>query len=173
MRWEVERMTLTPRLIDIFRSLSWVIVSVYLHVCLNLSPFSFVSWIQRGTQYNAKEEDGYYGSEVLMNNNPCTALADAGSWLLLYIRRVSDNACHAPNEYPKEPSHLLEFGCDSPIGSATLRGTPKDLSGAPMCSQTYHNYSHHTPVSVIRDSSYSCTCHQRFQLLWRPAGMPS
>jgi len=34
-------------------------------------------------------------------------------------------------------------------------GAPKVLSGALRYSPTYHNHSHGTPVSVIRDSSYS------------------
>jgi len=51
-------MTSTPCLIDIFRSLSWVIVSVYLGSCLNLSPFCFLSLMSRGTKYNVEEDDG-------------------------------------------------------------------------------------------------------------------
>jgi len=43
--------------------------------------------------------------------------------------------------------------------SQALPGVPKVFSGAPRCSQTYHNHS--------------CSSHQRSQLLWRPDGMPS
>jgi len=57
-KWEMEWMTLTPCLIDIFLSLSWVIVSVYLRSCFKLSPFSFVSLMQQGTKYNVEEDDG-------------------------------------------------------------------------------------------------------------------
>ena len=91
----------------------------------------------------------------------------------VYIRRVSDNFCSPPNKHPYEPRHLSVFVCDSRVGSATLPGAPKVLSGAPTCFQTYHNHSHRTPVSVIRDPSYSCTGRQGSQLLWRPAGIPS
>jgi len=38
--------------------------------------------------------------------------------------------------------------------SQVLPGAPKVLSGAPRCSQTYHNFSHGTPVPVIRYPSY-------------------
>jgi len=100
-------------------------------------------------------------------------LAVEGNRLLVDIRRVSDNTCSSPNEYRYEPWHLSEFVCDFRIGWPRLPGAPKVLSGAPTCSQTYHNHSHGTPVPVIRDPSYSCTSHQRSQLLCRPAGMPS
>ena len=73
----------------------------------------------------------------------------------MYIERVSDNFCSPTNEYPYKPRHLSEFVCDSRVGSATLPGAPKDLSGAPTCLQTYHNHSHRTSVSVISDPSYS------------------
>jgi len=39
--------------------------------------------------------------------------------------------------------------------SSALPGWPKDCSGAPWCSHTYHNHSHGSPVPVIRDPSYS------------------
>jgi len=100
-----------------------------------------------------------------MNNYPCIILAVEGNCLLVDIRRVSDNTCSPPNEYLYEPWHLSEFVYDFRIGSLTLRGASKVLSGAPTCSQTYHNHSHGTPVPVIRDPSYSCTTHQRSQLL--------
>jgi len=129
-------MTSTPCLNDIFRSLSWVIVSVYLRLCLNLSPCSFISLMYRGTKYNVEDDDGKYDSEVIMNNNPCIIFAVEGSRLLIYSRRVSDNCCSAPNEYPYEPRHLSEFLCDSRIGLATLPGAPKVLSGALTCFQT-------------------------------------
>jgi len=90
-----------------------------------------------------------------MKNHPCITFAVEGSRLLMYIRRVSDNACSSLNEYPYEPRHLSEFVCDSRVGSATLPGAPQVLSGTLTCSQTYPNYSHCTPVTVIRDPSYS------------------
>jgi len=40
--WEKYWMTLTTCQIDMIRSLSWVIVLVYLHLCLNHSSFSLV-----------------------------------------------------------------------------------------------------------------------------------
>jgi len=73
----------------------------------------------------------------------------------MHIGRVSDNACSPPNESPYDPRHPSEFVCDSQVGSATLPGAPKHLSGALTCSQHYQNHSHRTPVSVIRDPSYS------------------
>jgi hypothetical protein len=39
--------------------------------------------------------------------------------------------------------------------SPAFPGASKVISGAPRYSQTYHNYSHGTPVPVIRDLSYS------------------
>ena len=100
-----------------------------------------------------------------MNNNPCIIFAVAGSRLLMYIRKVSDDLCSPPNAYQYEPRHRSKFVCDSRVGSATLPGAPNVLSGAPRCFQTYHNHSHCTPVSVIRDPSHSCTGRRRFQLL--------
>jgi len=76
-----------------------------------------------------------------MNNNPCIIFAVEGNRLLVDIQKVSDSACSPPNEYPYEPRHLSEFVCDFRIGSATLPGAPKVLSGALTCSQTYHNHS--------------------------------
>jgi len=39
--------------------------------------------------------------------------------------------------------------------SQVIPGAPEVLSGAARCSQTYHKYSHGTPVPVVLDSSYS------------------
>jgi len=39
--------------------------------------------------------------------------------------------------------------------SQVLPDAPNVPSGAPRCSQTYHNHSHGTPLPVIRDPSYS------------------
>jgi hypothetical protein len=100
-----------------------------------------------------------------MSNSPCITLAMEGSRLLMCIRRVSHNACSPRNEYPQEPRHISEFVCDSQVGLATLRGAPNVLSGPPTCSQSCHNHSQRTPVSVITDPSYSGTCRQRSQVL--------
>jgi hypothetical protein len=100
-----------------------------------------------------------------MNNNPCIIFAVEGNRLLMDIWRVSENTCSPPNEYSYKPWHLSEFDCDFRSGLPTIPGAPKVLSGAPTCSQTYHNHFHGTPVPVIRDPSYSCTSHQRSQLL--------
>jgi hypothetical protein len=90
-----------------------------------------------------------------MTNDPCIIFVVEWNWLLVDIQRVSDNTCSPPDEYPYEPWHLSEFVCNFRIGSPTLPGAPKVLSGAPTCSQTYHNHSPGTPVTVIRDPSYS------------------
>jgi len=50
-------MTSTPCLNDIIRSLSRIIVSEYLHMCLNQSPFSLGSLMLRRKQYNFEEDD--------------------------------------------------------------------------------------------------------------------
>ena len=92
-----------------------------------------------------------------MDNNPFFIFAVEGSRLLMYIRRVLDNACSPLHEYPLEPRHRSEGVCDSRIGLATLPGAPKARSGAPTCSQTYPNHSHHAPDPVLSDPSYSCT----------------
>jgi len=39
--------------------------------------------------------------------------------------------------------------------SPALLSAPKHFAGTPRCSHTYYNHSHHTPVLVIRDPSYS------------------
>jgi len=90
-----------------------------------------------------------------MNNDPCIIFAVEGNRLLVDIQRVSDNTCSPPNEYLYESWHLSEFVCNVRIGSPTHPGAPKVLSSTPICSQTYHNRSHGTPVPVIRDPSYS------------------
>jgi len=100
-----------------------------------------------------------------MNNNPCIIFAVEGNLLLVDIRRVSDNTYSPWNEYLYAPRHLLECVCHFSNGAKKLPGAPKVLSGTPTYSQTYHNHSHGTPVPVIRDHSYSCTSHQRSQLL--------
>jgi len=90
-----------------------------------------------------------------MNNNTCIIFTVEGNQFLIYILRISDNACSPPHNYQSDRRHLSEFVCDSNIGSATAPGAPKVLSGAPTCSHTFHNPSHGTPVPVIRDISYS------------------
>jgi len=90
-----------------------------------------------------------------MNNNPCIIFAVEGNRLLVYTQRVLDNACSPPNEYPWEPRHLSDCVWDSRVGSVTLPGAPKVLSGTLMSSQSYHNHSHSSPVPVMRDPSYS------------------
>jgi len=108
-----------------------------------------------GKKYNVEEDDSWQDTEVIMNNNPRIIFAVEGNRSLVYMRRVSDHPCCPLNEYPGELRHLSEVDCDSGVGSATLPGTPKVLSGTLMGSQTYHNHSHHTAVTVIRDPSYS------------------
>ena len=76
-----------------------------------------------------------------MNNDPCIIFAVDGNRLLVDIQRVSDNACCPPNGYLYESRHLSEVVCHFHIGSATLPGAHNVLSGAPTCSQTYHNHS--------------------------------
>jgi hypothetical protein len=47
------------------------------------------------------------------------------------------------------------FSHNSHRRTQVLLRTPKVHSGAPRCSHTYHNYSHRTPVPVIRDPGHS------------------
>jgi len=96
-----------------------------------------------------------------MNKDPCIIFAVDGNRLLMYIPRVSDNACSPPYDHPSHPrQHLSECVCDSRVGLVTLPGAPKVLSVTLTCSQTYHNHSYGTPVPVIRDPSYS---HSRLE----------
>jgi len=104
--------------------------------------------------YNIEEDDSLYCSEVIMNNDMGIIFAVEGHPFLMYIWRVSVNSCSPLKENPYEPRHLPELTCDFQIGSATLPGAPKVLSGAPTCSQPYHNHSPGTPVPVIRDAGY-------------------
>jgi len=90
-----------------------------------------------------------------MNYNPCIKFPVEGNQLLVYVQKVSDHARSLLNDYLSEPRHLSEFACESRIGLATFPDAPNVLSGAPTCSQTYHNHSLDTPVPVIRDPSYS------------------
>jgi len=65
-------------------------------------------------------------------------------------------ACHRHSQTCCRPSHVCRWR--SQIGhrrSQDLPGSPKVLSSAPRCSQTYHNYFYGTPVQVIRDPSDS------------------
>jgi hypothetical protein len=52
--------------------------------------------------------------------------------VLMYIRRISDNACSSSNDYHLEPRHLSELVLDSRIGWATVPGAPKLITTAPM-----------------------------------------
>jgi len=90
-----------------------------------------------------------------MNNNLCIIFAIEGNQLLMYIPRVSDNACSAPNSLPENPRHHSEFVCISHVDSVTLPGLQNVFFGALMYSETYHNYSPGIPVLVIKDPSYS------------------
>ena len=75
---------------------------------------------------------------------------------IVHVHPESLRSCLQSSEWLFiEPRHPSEFACDSRIGSATLPGAPKVLSGAPPCSETYHNHSHGTHESVIRVPSYS------------------
>ena len=76
-----------------------------------------------------------------MNNNPCVIFAVEGNRLLVDTWRVSDDTCSPPNEYLYEPRHSSVFVWDFHIGSVRLPGAREVLSGAPRCSQTYHNHS--------------------------------
>jgi len=55
--------------------------------------------------------------------------------MAVYIRRISDIACHPSNEYLSEPRHLSVFVQDSRIGWATVLGTPKHFTNTPMVLQ--------------------------------------
>jgi len=101
-----------------------------------------------------------------MNKNPRITYAVGGNRLLPYIQRVSDNTGSPPKEYSQEPRHLSDFGCDSRVGSATLRGAPKVLSGTLMSSQNAHTYSHDTPLPVIRDPSDSQSRPEHSTRVW-------
>ena len=97
-----------------------------------------------------------------MNNNPCIIFDVEGSRLLMYIRRVSDNACSPPNKYPYDPRHLSEFVCDSrrhsqvhPKFSPALRRAPKLITITPIVLLYQSSEIPVTPVAVVRDPSYS------------------
>jgi len=153
--WEKWWMRLTPCVIDVIRSLSLVSVLVYLHFWLNHSPYFFGSSMLQGKIYNVTEDDSEYDSEVVINNNPCIIVAIEGNELLVYIQRIWDNSRSPLKEYPYQPRHLSDFVWNSVVGSGTLPGAPKVLSGASTCSQTYCYHSHHTAVLVIRDPIFS------------------
>ena len=52
--------------------------------------------------------------------------------LLVYLRRISDNACSPSIEHPQEPRHLSELVWDSHIGWATVPGASKRITTAPL-----------------------------------------
>jgi len=162
MTLEIEGMSLKACSIDIIRLLSRGIASVPWFSCVNHVPSALVPYCRKG-KYNVEEDDGQHESEVTINNTLCIIYVVEGNWLLVYIWRVSDYTWSCLNEYPLVSRHVSEFASDSHIGSATLPDAPNVLSGAPACSQTYHNHSNGTPVPVISDFSYSqgrpeCPC---------------
>jgi len=92
-----------------------------------------------------------------MNNNPGIISAFEGNQFHVDIWGVSDNAGSPSGDYLYKSMDLSESVYDFRIGSATRLGAPTVLSGAPMCSQTYHNHSPHITAPVIRDLSYSAS----------------
>jgi len=85
---------------------------------------------------------------------------------LLYCDSRCSQTCHQRSEACRWRTQTSRRGTQVrpdwlsalPGLSLALRGaprSPKVRSGAPRCSQTYHNHSHGTPVAVSRDPSYS------------------
>jgi len=82
-------------------------------------------------------------------------------WHSQACRRHSQTCCwHSQTcrrhsqTYPQHTQHCCRHSQACRQCSLGLSGAPKVLSGAPRCSQTYHNHSG-TPVVDIRDPSYA------------------
>jgi len=86
---------------------------------------------------------------------------------ILHLADAESHRANIPlNEYSYEQNLFAKLVCGSCIGSVTLPGTPKVLSGASTCSQTYHNHSCGTSIPVIRDPSYFKGWTERPPSVW-------
>jgi len=90
----------------------------------------------------------------MINNNRCIIDTIEDHAIVVYIQRVSYNACSLPNECPSKQMHCLLFVWNVHNGCTTLQGVPNIPSGTPMCSQSYNNYFDVAAIVVISNVMY-------------------